>query len=129
MLTQYESILAVPDEAAAFGYRFYAAPFQAGAQTTVPELAELTFLYHIPKECSQDGEAPDRTQIARISRTDLACYMHSDCGSWMCDGGAVGYAETVLYRDSELDAVYEQYLTGERAAQQVRWASDEEIPF
>ena len=129
MLTQYESILAVPDEAAAFGYRFYAAPFQAGAQTTVPELAELTFLYHIPKECSQDGEAPDCTQIARISRTDLACYMYSGYNNRMGDANDVGYAETVLYRDSKLDAVYEQYLTGERAAWQKRWAADEEIPF
>ena len=129
MLTQYESILAVPDEKESLGYRFYAAPFQAGAQTTVPELAELTFLYHIPTECSQDGEAPDRTQIARISRTDLACYMYSGYSNRMGGANDVGYAETVLYRDHELDAVYEQYLAGERAAQKVRWARDEEIPF
>lgn len=89
MLTQYESILAVPDKTADFGYRFYAAPFQAGAQTTVSELAELTFRYHIPKECSQDGEAPDCTQIARISRTDLACYMYSGYNNRMGDANDV----------------------------------------
>ena len=137
MLTRYESILAVPDATADFGYRFYAAPFQAGAQTTVHELAELTFLYHIPSDCCQDGEIPDGTVIARIVRTDLARYVYSEYYHDMAEGDYAGYTETVLYRDAVLDHVYEEYLT-EKQEEQERLRngnpfgpaiSDEEIPF
>lgn len=137
MLTRYESILAVPDVTADFCYRFYAVPFQAGAQTTVPELAALTFRYHVPAECCQDGEPPDGTVIARIARTDLARYVYSEHRHDMADGDCIGYTETILYRDIVLDAVYEQYLE-EQQEERERLRNgnpfgpaipDEEIPF
>lgn len=137
MLTRYESILAVPDVAADFGYRFYATPFQTGAQTTVPELAALTFRYHVPAECCQDGEPPDGTVIVRIVRTDLTRYVYSEYYHGMAEGDYTGYTETVLYRDAVLDHVYEEYLT-EKQEEQERLRNgnpfgpaipDEEIPF
>lgn len=136
MLTSYKAVLAIPNNGNAEAYTFTDLYFDAGSHMTVPELAE-TAIRTFCSDVNQSGNYPvDGTVIVRISRTDLARYVfRDDFNSYygLADANNVGYTDTILYRDSELDSVYAEYK--KKKDEEIKKNGfgpsipDEEIPF
>lgn len=133
-LTEYVSVIGVPSnprDVKASEYTFTTVFFDAPAHSTVPELAELT-VQHCPADVRTDG-----ARIVRISRVEPEFYIYDE--SWEREAAqrgwtywnnwASGTAQIVLYRDSIVDPVYEQYIAKRNSSSFGPSIPDEEIPF
>lgn len=133
-LTEYVAVIGIPSnpcDVKASDYDFKTVVFDAPAHSTVPELAELT-VQNCPGDAKKDG-----ARIVRISRVEPEFYIYDE--SWeretaqrgwpYWENWASGTARVVLYRDSIVDPVYEQYITKRNSSSFGPSIPDEEIPF
>ena len=135
-LTEYVAVIGIPSnplDVKASEYTFTTISFDAPAHSTVPELAELAV-----RNCPGDARV-NGARIVRISRVEPEFYIYDEGwereaaqrGWSYWENWASGKAQFVLYRDSIVDPVYEQYIAKQNddAGSFGPSIPDEEIPF